>query len=271
MNEKPPLVKWIVTYRTLLIAAIMTAAGMALLGWTSDVQRWSNATSWQALLQQVGSLLLVTGLLTLVWDLFSKRAFARELLDLTGLASDVRAAGISRIVSSFRGELEWRYLLDGARTLDLFVCWAKTWRNQHEEQLAAVLSRRDGLIRVILPDYEDASTVSAMETHFADYDAERIRGEIVEAVSFFKTLHKRRSNASATVEIYLVKRVPLFSWYRIDDNIAMLAFYAHRYKVSNVPTIVVKRGGHLFEFASEELAFLASTANGARKIGVEED
>jgi len=271
MNEKSPVIKWVLIYRTILIGILVGLLGIGLLWWTADQGRWANATSWQAFGQQLGSLFVVTGLLTLLWDLFSRRAFAQELLELTGLAACVRSAGVTKIASSFRAELEWGELLRDARALDVFVCWARTWRNQHETHLAAILERKGGLIRVVLPDYEHADTVAAMANHFADYDGDRVRQEIKDAVAFFKALHQSRKHKDARVEVYLVKRVPLFSWYLIDESAAVLAFYAHRAKVSSVPALVCQRGGYLYDFAAKEFEFLSVTTNEARAVSMEVD
>ena len=170
MRDMRSIVRERVSLRTIVAAIVISVAGMSLLGLTASSETWRDAPSWQAFLQNLGSLLFVTGLLTVAWDLFSKRAFAKELLDLTGLADDVRAAGLVRVVASFRTEMEWPDLLRNASTLDLFVCWARTWRNQNESELAAILARKSGLIRVVLPDHEHAETLATMATHFSGYD-----------------------------------------------------------------------------------------------------
>lgn len=270
MRDMRSIVRERMSLRTIVIAIVVSAAGMSLLGWTASSERWQDATSWQAFLQNLGALLFVTGLLTVVWDLFSKRAFAKELLDLTGLADDVRAAGLVRAVSSFRTEMNWPNLLRKTSTLDLFVCWARTWRNQHESELAAILTRKSGLIRVILPDHEHAETLATMVTHFSGYDADRIKQEVADAVAFFKKLHTERKNRSARVEIRHVRRVPLFSWYRLDEQVAILAFYAHRQKVSTIPTFVCRRGGFIYEFADHEFEYLLSDEAGSRLVLMEE-
>ena len=71
------------------------------------------------------------------------------------------------------------------------------------------------------------------------------------------------------MSIWLVKRTPFFSWYRIDARTVIFAFYAHRGKTS-VPSVVCRRGGHLFDFADAEFSFLLSPESGARKFTNEE-
>lgn len=88
-------------------------------------------------------------------------------------------------------------------------------------------------------------------------------------MAFFQKLHHERKNQSARVEISLVRRVPLFSWYRLDEQVAVLACYAHRQKVSAIPTFVCRRGGFLYEFAAQEFDYLLSDVAGARRVAIE--
>ncbi len=264
MAERPGLC-------SVIAAMLLVITGSLLLYWSACDGCWAQWSSPRAFVQAFGALLLASGLLAVLWDLFTKRAFAEKILDLAGLARDVNAAGITQVVRSFRGkELNWHDLLNNVRSLDLFVCWAKTWRNSYQENLQAILARKGGQITVVLPDPEDDATMSSLDNHFAGYTKDRICNEIREACDFFVKLHQDRAEHTSCLRIWLVKRAPLFSWYRIDGTTAVFAFYAHRGKTS-VPSIVCTRGGHLFDFANAELSFLLSSESGAREFPIEEE
>lgn len=66
MSDMRSIVRERMSLRTIVIAIVVSAAGMSLLGLTASSERWRDATSWQVFLQNLGALLFVTGLLTVV-------------------------------------------------------------------------------------------------------------------------------------------------------------------------------------------------------------
>lgn len=64
-----------------------------------------------------------------------------------------------------------------------------------------------------------------------------------------------------------MKVTPLLSFYRFD-NVAIVAVYRHRKGRAEVPTMVVTRGGSLYDFVRDELeSFFAADSPVTRRVG----
>src|SRR5690606_27560373 len=111
----------VVTLRAALIAIGTVAAGALILWWSTA---WASSAPMAAFLGQLGGLLVATGLLTVVWDVFGRRAFAREVLAKARLSADVVDSGITRITDQYLHEVAWEELFDGARHIDIVVAYA---------------------------------------------------------------------------------------------------------------------------------------------------
>jgi hypothetical protein len=207
----------------------------------------------RALLGQAGGLVLATGLLTVAWDLFGRRAFADEVLAKAGLSADVARAGIVRVTNQYLAEVEWMSLFRDVSKLDIVVAYAATWRNTHRASLQQVARRSDSRIRVFLPDPDDVQTVAVLAERFSAQPADLI-AKINEAIRDFRSL---TVPGGATIEVWLRAGDAVFSCYRFDSN-AVLTLYSHaRERRSQVPTFVVS-GGELFDFVYNEVSAIAA-------------
>ena len=244
----------VVTHRVILIAVGLCIIGFVLI--TMGMKKPSGSmmqTRMDVILVSVGATLLSAGMLSSLWELFAKRAYTEETLRRVGLKNDVVKAGIVQFVDNFRSaEIDWEDILVNARELDLFVCWAYTWRNMYQEKLKGIINRKAGKIRLILPDLEDDLIVKRLSHDFKDYDDEKVKQRISEAIDFFKELDSNEE--SGHVEIWCISCSPQFSWYRIDNKV-VFAFSAHRGKDA-VPVIIGQEGGFLYDFATKEFEFL---------------
>ena len=262
------------TTRALLGAVLLVLFGVlgfaASLSWLSlefNPVAFPLATSLSALFTSIG-------VLSALWEVLHRRLFAEKLFELASISQELKAAGVSQIAESFRGnELDWKELLSEATQLDIFVCWAKTWRNENDRYLRGIL-KRGGSINVILPDYKNPPTVTILSTHFkramegeaeSCKSEEEIIEEIKNAVEFYRKL-ARTTKSVGRVSVFLTPRIPLFSWYRINNAKAIFAFYPHRAKAVAVPAIVCREGGHLFAFARQEIEYLLREASDSRQV-----
>jgi len=256
----------IVNYRVLWIAIILCVVGFLFIFiGTPNPNASANPNKWYAVLCSLGGSLFAAGILSTLWEVLAKRAFAEEMLHRAGLAKDITAAGILQIVDSFRSdEMKWSELLQHTKCLDIFVCWAKTWRNHNKEHLQSIVANPEGRIRLVLPDPDHEPTITYLANSFEGYDIDRIKQEINEAIKFFKDLDQIAGKTVGHIEIWCVGRSPQFSWYRLDYQ-AVFAFYAHRGKVA-VPTVVCNKEGYLYDFANKEFEFFFSGKGEARRV-----
>jgi hypothetical protein len=247
-----------VTTRSTIALGLCFVIVGALLLWWSGTSQWKSNEPVQAFLGQAGGLILATGLLTVAWDLFGRRAFADEVLAKAGLSTDVVRAGIIRVTNQYLVEVEWTSLFRDVSKLDIVVAYGATWRNTHRASLQQVARRSDARIRVFLPDPDDRRTVAVLADRFNTQPADLIT-KINEAIRDFRSL---AVPSGATIEVWLRAGDAVFSCYRFDSK-AVLTLYSHgRERRTQVPTFVI-RGGDLFDFVYNELTAIAAQSRPA--------
>ena len=244
---------------------LLAAIGVAFIGLgfiLASILWLQDYPVWQALSREAGALLLVSGVITLLWDLLGKRALLDEVLAKAQLSRDIDEAGVSRITDSFQSEkLDWASYFRAGNNLDLFVSYARSWRNTHLEELRRLARKKNARIRVVLPDPEDEQTVLELSRRY-DYAPDRLVSLIEEAKVEFDRL---RSPSGASVEVWFLPVAQTFSFY-IFDQIAIIALYTHRRERLPVPTLVCDKGGWLHEYLRKEFDAMADGTGLARLV-----
>ncbi|MEV1002824.1 hypothetical protein [Nonomuraea sp. NPDC050202] len=247
------------TLKTLIVGLSMLIVGVLLLvlvAWEFDF--WRKASWLRAVIEDLGSLLLVSVALGAIWELIGKRSFAREVLEAAGTSVDISSAGLRSIGTSWPDDADWARLFNGVRELDIFVAYARAWRSLHLQRLQEVARRKGARIRVFLPDPTDTLTTSVLAERFGVTPAKLIE-RITETKSDFEDL---RVKGGATIEVYYWAGDRVFSLYRFDHT-AVITLYKHRKaKVPDVPTIVCESGA-LFDFATKEMSDVHSRSRPA--------
>jgi hypothetical protein len=238
----------VTSLRASLLLVVFSVVGVLFL-WGSAKAEESHHLLWAALSRELGSLLLVTLVLTLLWDILGKRSFADEILAKAGLSRDLNDAGIQVITESFQDpRINWDQLFSNACHLDIFVAYASTWRNSHMNQLGRLLRRQDSRLRVILPDPGNAPIVEELAARF-QISADELQSRINDSISSFQQLNDgNRDN----VQIYLCPVAPLYTMYRFDSS-AVIAFYNHRLGRIPVPALICNEKGYLYRHVTEEI------------------
>ncbi len=252
------IVRRLTNVGSVLLAVLFIATGAILLFGIghSDAK---GPGPWVLLLRDFGSLLVVTGVFTIIWELVGRRALFDEFWSKAQLAESIRAAGLGHVAESFR-TLDWVSLLRHATRLDIFFSYGRTWRNAHSESLEALLRRPDGRIRVVLPDPDNSEIVSELARRFQQ-TGEQVATAIREGIASFSSL-RTDTAAGERLEIWVVPFAPVFSCYRVDQK-AVFALYRHRAGRGPVPAFVVDSGGYLYDFIREEFNVMLG---GARRI-----
>jgi hypothetical protein len=145
--------KQLTNYRTLLGAIIAVVLGIGAIMLAEMV---TSLPSWlQALLRQIGSLLIASVAIALLWELFSRRALLAELLAQTRLASEIDETGLVGLSAKWRGEVDWPKLFRSAQNLDIFFIYGRTWRNNYLDELQQFALRPGTQLNLVLPDPND--------------------------------------------------------------------------------------------------------------------
>jgi hypothetical protein len=218
-----------------LVAAGFVVAGIAFLALAS--LEYAPRHIWlPSLLGQVGGLLVATGLITVSWELFGKRAFAEEVFSKAQLRADLASSGLERVHDSYLEDVEWASLFENSRSLDIVVAYASTWRNTHRNRLESLVAQEGAKLRVFLPDPHDDQTMSVLARRFKTTET-ALQAKVEEAIVDFRDLER-----FGNVEIYTRAGDAVFSCYRFDRR-AVLTLYSHsQERRTSVPTFLVGDG-----------------------------
>jgi len=237
-----------VNLRTILLTTVLGAVGLALVYASQPIDSHGYHKTG-SVIRELGVLLFATVAIAVLWDVVGKRAFADEILAKANMSRDLADAGIDVVTTSFQDKrIVWEDLFKNACKLDIFVSYAHTWRNTNLERIDSMLSDSDAKVRVVLPDPDDKEIVRALATRY-ESKPEDVEREITTAKAFFE---HRKSKAKGRVEIYFVRMLPLFSFYRFNNKV-VFALYNHRTGRLPVPTFVADEDGFLFKYFTEEI------------------
>ncbi|WHT21181.1 hypothetical protein N8J89_09020 [Crossiella sp. CA-258035] len=232
----------------MLIAVGAAAVGLLLLWIAGTLDAIKSNPGAQNVVNNLGSALITGMALVVLWELASKRSFAREVIEITGSATNLERSGIIRAGTEYLKDADWDNLFSRARELDIFFAYGQTWRNSNLSNLRAIAKKKDCQIRVFLPDAEDPETVKQFAARIMK-TPERTVDLIVEAKEDFERLSMQ---GSANISIYYRPGTLLYSAYRFD-NTAVVTLYSHHQERGSVPTIVCQGPGSLYSFVRNDL------------------
>jgi hypothetical protein len=240
-----PLSRALVDLAAWQVGAVLVVLGVGLL-FASQVLEGSNGPdAGDTTLREAGALLLVTGALSVFWDLRGRRVLTEEVLSAADLSSDITSAGLRRIAMRYL-DVEWENLLNEANHVDLFFAYAQTWRNAHAAGLRRLASRGGTRLRVILPDRDNEALIATLAAKFR-YTPADLRARIDNAESDFANL-SRQAAPQATVELRRTTEFPVFTYYRLDRR-CFAVLYSQATGRVEVPTFECEQGGTLAGFS----------------------
>lgn len=250
------------TLRAVVLSFTLVALGVVFLLLSAPENTWITNNQWRSVVNDLGGLLVVSAAVSMLWELYGRRAFLDELLVKMDISNDVSKAGIVGFSESFTvSNIDWDSLFKNSRNIDIFFAYGRTWRGSNSERLTTFLKRSNVRLRLILPDPENTGVVAELARRFnaAPGDVEnRIRESARDFLEFSK------SPRGSAVEIWYVPVAPLFSYY-LFDNSAVLTLYTHRKKRTSVPAFLLTKEGSLYKYLMEEHNFLLDKTDGAAK------
>jgi hypothetical protein len=224
-----------------------------------------------------GSLLIASVTVALLWELYAKRAFIDELLsqgrasinDLiarTILARELQEAGLRAFTTDFAHQVKWLDLFMGARRVDLFFSYARSWMNTNNEQLRKLATRADARIRVVLPDPENDQIVSELARRFGKSSDEiraNIRASTDDLLQIFVAPFPE--DTAPDFSLFYANTAPQFTFYRFDNR-SVLALYKHREGRGGVPVFEAEEGGTIHLFVQQEMDAFIGDEQLARRV-----
>jgi len=238
------------TLRSWLISISMGVVGGVLLFITTFggfSEWWADREAVRQLIFGFGFFFLAPVAIGLLWEIFLRRSFVDEIINRIRMAEEIKNAGIIGYTNDFYHDIAWNSLFAAAKEIDIFFSYGSTWRNTNENNFKEFI-RRGGKLRVVLPDPEDNDTVQELSRRYY-YHVEELQTRINEAINFFKGL--RSGGTGSGIKVWVLKKPPLFAYYRFDDRI-IITLFNHREGRPGVPVISAQREGKLGNFAISE-------------------
>lgn len=238
------------------IATFVFVFGLVLL-FVSALWEGEGPASVVATVRELGALFIVTGAVSILWDLRGRRVLTDEVLAAARLSTEVQDAGIRRIAKRYL-RVDWEMLLDSGQRVDLFFTYAQTWRATHATDLRQLVQRDGARLRVVLPDPDDTALVVQLAAKFR-YEPEELRRRINGAKTDFENL-KQQACKGAKVELRLTHEFPVYTYYRVDRTSVVVLYAQAPGRFPEVPTFEMEYGGSLYRFFDEQFEALWDTA-----------
>lgn len=235
------------TYGTVVIAVVVVFIGVALLYVSGSPSFEQDQPSLQTLVRELGALLVVTGGITVLWDLKGRRDFADEVLAKAQVSADIRSSGVQRLSMQYLDDVEWSRMFHRAREIEISFSYATTWRAVQWGRFQEFSQDGKNSLRVYLPHPEDTDIVSMLALRY-DSTSDKVKQQIMDAASAFASLRKE---GGADIRVYYRRGDPTFACYRFDDEI-VVTLYSHRRTRGDVPTMLIGPGT-LYDFFAAEL------------------
>ncbi|MDH4225704.1 MAG: hypothetical protein OEW12_08675 [Deltaproteobacteria bacterium] len=197
-----------------------------------------------------GGVIVATSVITIFWDLIAKRAFLNEILDTTKLVEEIRIFGLRGISNEPIKGPDFTKLIKNTTNLDVFFCYAKTWRSNNESALRD-LSKKAPRVRLIVPNPENKTLMDELGKRFGKGHSE-IQKYIQDAIDDFKIIFSNKSNTKVEFSVWVHDQSPVESFY-IFDSYAIITFYKQNKGRSNAITLECEKGGGLYEFLVQEV------------------
>lgn len=230
--------------RTFLATAIAVIVGLAMIASTGGFE----AETFRSMVQNVGSFLIATVGLALLWELVTKQSLLQEIRAMFRLSEGLRRSGIKALALS----PGWFDEDADAKEVDILYACSEEESWPHEkalEKLVQGVQSPGGRIRILLPDPHTDHVVWLLGKRLGAGESEihkRLEG-------WKKRLLKLpEAHPSIQWEIFVLKQPPGFSYFRADDT-ARVWLSKHVKDLRTAPLFMFVEGGEQFDFFAEEL------------------
>lgn len=228
-NKTKNLLAWILVVVTLVLLLIVTIIQL-------EFSFWEGTNIVVPILSTIAS---ITGVST-VWEFFAKYNFARQIVALVGISSNIEESGIFECVSDFK-KINWDEEVRNTKNLYIVITHATTWRNQNREILCKFVAN-GGHIHVSLPNTDNNELMKEYDVRY-EYRSGTTKDKVEEAKQDF-------INIGAEVSIY--NKSIQTSYYYMDDHAIMVPFN-HLKNKGTVPALKAQKDGVLYEFIKNDI------------------
>lgn len=229
---------------------IIVALGCALIG---ILCMWLG----NSLISNVGSVLLVSGIYTIIDNMYLKKSLLDLIVQKVSLNKDIDSTGLIKIDSTLTNINYKEYFENAKSSIDILHNYARTWTTNNFDFIKYTVMNKECKLRVILLNPE-SPFISALEKHY-DYSEGELVKLIKEVSEKWKSLYceveekrkhcmQKKSSSyknkhCGTVELYYFNGQPTNSIYRIDDKIVVVTSKNSKEKSVYLPYAIYKNNG----------------------------
>lgn len=176
-----------------------------------------NNDFWKATFSNVGSAILVAGILTVLSEFFLKRDLVDYVIERIGLKMQIDHSGLQEIYTS-ASDINYVSLLREARlTVDIVHINGLEWIGRHIDEVKKILNRKDCTIQVFLMSPESIF-LEALSQHFNQSKEDMIK-KIESSVREWTKLAESDNPLKGRLKIYYHTEHPTASLIRVDNKI----------------------------------------------------
>lgn len=229
---------------------IIVALGCAIIG---ILFMWKG----NQLISNVGSVLLVSGIYSIVDNMYLKKSLIELVIQKVSLDKEIDNTGLIKIDSvltniDYKGQFE-----KATSNIDIVHNYARTWTTNNFDFIKNAVMNKECHLRVVLLNPK-SSFVPALEKHYG-YPEGRLVELINEVSETWRSLYcdveekrraclKKRSSTYknkhyGSIELYYFNGQPTNSLYRIDDKIIVVNAKNSKEKSVYLPYLVFQDNG----------------------------
>lgn len=244
---------------------IIAICGMVISGVTSiffsiNIQDNTNLSN---ALSNIGSVLLISGIYTILDTYFLKNDLIDLIIEKVSLDKNVDNTGLIEIGNNLSDINYKDYFTKAKKEIDIMHIYGRTWTANNIDYIKSCIYDRRCKLRIILLD-PTSKFVPALESHFG-YDAGLLNKYIIESTKIWRDCYKcvdekklyfssrairnkkrknYKTNKYGALEFYYFNGQPTNSLYRIDDKIIVVETKTSNEKSISMPYIIVKKNSN---------------------------
>jgi len=228
--------------KSIIAALFVVIVGIVLL--TKDI---SNS---------IGSALLVSGVYTIIDNMFLKNSLINLVIEKVNLDKDIDNSGLLMLDNNLSNIPYRKYFEEANGNIDIVHNYGRTWTTSHLDYIKKCVLEKECNLRVILLNPE-SPFLDALEKHYK-YKKGTLTNYIEEAVATWKSLYeeierkkktiKKKNNGYknkkfGSIKLFYFNGQPTNSIYRIDDKIIVVTAKNSSEKSTFLPyTIYINNG-----------------------------
>jgi hypothetical protein len=115
----------ILNLKALSFSLAVILIGAIALFTAANESSWSSE-EWRVLTRELGALFVVTGALSVFWELLAKRTVIDEVLSRVGIVRNINDSGLLEVTPDFKRDINWERLFQNVRELDIFFAYGRS-------------------------------------------------------------------------------------------------------------------------------------------------